>query len=118
MSDLLAVISPYRYVDTVDTELFCCFTVYLRIIEEQTFSGSNTYLLKHRFVDVGIRLCHAHLLREETVVEITTDRFWETVLFDVPPMCIICIGEQVGGITLLTKLLDEVELVAGDGQEA
>ena len=56
--------------ESVDAQLLGSLTVFLQIIDEKGFVGMDVRLPDYLLIDVGIRFCQMHSLREETVLEI------------------------------------------------
>ena len=54
----------------VNAQLLGSLTVFLQIVYEESFVGMDVRLPDYLLIDVGIRFCQMHSLREETVLEI------------------------------------------------
>ena len=54
----------------MDAQFLGSLTVFLQIIDEEGFIGMDGRLPDYHLIDVGIRFCQMHSLREETVLEI------------------------------------------------
>ncbi len=54
----------------MDAQLLGSLTVFLQIIDEKGFVGMDVRLPDYLLIDVGIRFCQMHSLREETALEI------------------------------------------------
>ena len=54
----------------MDAQLLGSLTVFLQIIDEESFIGMDVRLSDYLFIDTGIRLSQMHSLREETMLKI------------------------------------------------
>lgn len=54
----------------MDAQLLGSLTVFLQVINEESFVGMDVRQPDYLFIDAGIRLCQMHSLREEALLEI------------------------------------------------
>ena len=54
----------------MDAQLLGSLAVFLQIIDEESFVGIDIRQFDYLLIDVGIRFCQMHSLREETVLKI------------------------------------------------
>ena len=95
----------------MDAQLLGSLAVFLQIIDEEGFVGMDVRLSDYLLIDVGIRFCQMHSLREETVLEIILYPMVlirEEMLHAIIPMYINGITQEEEAVTSLLQLQESL----------
>lgn len=95
----------------MDAQFLGSLTVFLQIIDEESFIGIDVRLLDYLFIDTCIRLSQMHSLREETVLEIILYPMVlirEEMLHAIIPMYINGIAQEEEAVTSLLQLQESL----------
>ena len=95
----------------MDAQLLGSLAVFLQIIDEKGFVGMDVRLPDYLLIDVGIRFCKMHSLREETVLEIILYPMVlirEEMLHAIIPMHINGIAQEEEAVTSLLQLQESL----------
>ena len=95
----------------MDAQFLGSLAVFLQIIDEEGFIGMDGRLPDYLLIDVGIRFCQMHSLREETVLEIILYPMVlirKEMLHAIIPMNINGIAQEEEAVTSLLQLQESL----------